>query len=243
MQAYIWLEKERAEEVLAGGLRPEGEGIEGLSLPRAGGGYIAALLNPADDYATAGSAGLVCLRLNVDAKKAYVIDTARIEGKIADTLAPAEKYVFGTYRRPLLVIPEQVEPENIKKYEGVLDAPVLYENSEKIYIDRQFALADDNDPGFREIALRAYHEKQAAAGRAVKYSGGAFRVKERIKTGKKPKKSEKSGIFRLFSAKTEGKNINGASGTGTVIEETVVEYAAPDGKPIGIYIDKKPTKG
>lgn len=210
MQAYIWLEKERAEEVLAGGLRPEGESIEGLSLPRTGGRYIAALLHPADRFYGRGTAGKVCLRLEIDAKKAYVIDIGRIKNKAADSLIPAEKYVYGTFRRPVLIVLTPVEPEDIKKYERVLDAPVLYENSEKIYIDRQFALADDNDPGFRETALRAYYEKQAAAGRAVKYSGEAIADKSRARSG---------------------------------MEETITEYLAQDGRPIGICVEKKPTKG
>ncbi|MBO4326707.1 MAG: hypothetical protein J5950_05510 [Clostridia bacterium] len=214
MLAYIWLEKDRAEEVLRGGLAPEGEGIDGLSLPRAGGAYIAAALHPADAYAAPGGStgSRECMRISIDARECYVIDTGRIGEKAVSTLIPADKYVLGSFRRPLLIIVSAVKAEDIKRYEGRIDAPLLYENSEKLYIDRQFALADEGDPGFRETALRAYYEKQVAMGRAVRYLGETLAPKKR--------------------------------GTWSVaIVETAEEYKAPDGSLLGVCLDKKITKG
>ncbi len=244
MLAYIWLEKEKAEEILAKGMKPEGEGVEGLALPRAGKEYIAALLHPADTFAGGGEADHVCLRLDIDRKTAYVIDAGRMAGRVQDTLTPADKYVFGSFRRPLLIITAPVRAEDIKRYEGNIDAPLLYENSEKIYIDRQFALIDDIDPAFREIALRAYYEKQTAAGRGVKYSGASFPVPEKIKNSKKEEKSSKNGFFRRFTgAGRGGRDKQGATAESGGIAEIVEEYVSPDGKLIGVNIEKKPVKG
>lgn len=246
MLAYIWLEKDRAEEVLRSGLAPEGEGIDGLSLPRAGGAYIAAALHPADAYAAGAgnAANSECMRISVDPKECYVIDAGRISEKVAATLIPADKYVLGTFRRPLLIIVSAVKAEDIRRYEGRMDAPLLYENSEKLYVDRQFALADDNDPGFRETALRAYYEKQAETGRAVKYSGETLVLKERLRNGKAEKKSSKGGIFRFFSQAGRGAGNEKERGAGVAaIVEMAEEFTAPDGSLLGVCLDKKNTKG
>lgn len=242
MLAYIWLEKETAEKALESGLAPEGEGIRGLALPRTGkaGKYIAALLHPKDTYAAAEGADNICLRLEIDPAAAFVIDAGRIGEKTAATLTPASSYVPGTFRRPLLIVTEQVPAQNIRRYEGVLDAPLLYENSEKLYIDRQFTLADEADPGFRETALRAYYEKQAGGGRAVKNSGGTLPVKELINSGRKEKKPSAGGLFRLFSGAGRASKQGAGPQPGAVtIVETAEEYTNPDGTLLGVSIEKE----
>ena len=242
MLAYIWLEKETAEKALESGLAPEGEGIKGLALPRTGkaGKYIAALIHPKDTYAAAEGADNICLRLEIDTAAAFVIDAGRIGEKTAATLTPAANYVLGSFRRPLLIVSGPVPAQNIRKYEGLFDAPLLYENSEKLYIDRQFALADEADPTFRETALRAYYEKQAGIGRAVKNSGETLPVKELVNGGKKEKKPSAGGLLRLFSGAGRASKQNSAPQPGAVsIVETAEEYTRPDGTLLGVSIEKE----
>jgi hypothetical protein len=230
MTGYVFLEKEKAEKVLKEGLAPERDGIRGIGFPSVKGPYIAAFFHPAENYAPAED-GTVCLRAEIPVREAFVADAARVPDKIAGTLLPLAEYKLGTYRRPFIVIPGGLAADCFSKRDNDLDAPLLYENSEKLYIDRSFALAEESDPGFRERALKAYYESLVDSGRAVKRSGEARDVKEDLLTGEPAKKKERGGLFRFFSK---------GNGPETVrIIEEIDEYSAPDGTVIGISIGKE----
>ena len=230
MTGYVFLEKEKAEKVLKEGLAPEGDGIRGIGFPSVKGPYIAAFFHPAENYAPTGD-DTVCLRAEIPVSDAFVADAARIPDKIPGTLLPLSEYKLGTYRRPFIVIPGGLAAERFSTRDRDIDAPLLYENSEKLYIDRCFALAEETDPGFRERALKAYYESLVESGRAVKRSGEARDVREHLLTGEPAKKKERGGLFRFFSR---------GNGPETVrITEEIDEYSAPDGTVLGISVGKR----
>ncbi len=205
MTVYCWLQPDGAEKAVREGLEPEGEGLKGESFRETGGKYIAALLHPGDEEKRAGR---VCVKLRIEPEKAYVAETGRIREKIGETLVKASGYRLGEYRKPVCLIAGRVPADNISIYDSSFDEPLLYESSEKLYVDRLFALADEADPGFRETALKAYFEKQRALGRLVRYSGEIYSG-----SGGAPK-----GLGRIV--------------------RTADEYRTPGGEIAGIIIEK-----
>ena len=233
MTLYIWLEQEKAEKAAAEGLSPEGEGIPGVRFAGIGKAYLVAFLHPAD--AGTASGRKVCLKLNIEPGEVRIFDAARIDEKARESLIPADRYRLGTYRRPWCVIARKITPEEISFYDSRMDEPLLYENSEKLYVDRIFELADDTDPGFRELAVKAYLEGQVAAGRAVKYSGPACASAERIaQSGDNAGKSGAGSRFRFLRQRLSGEQDPGGSGA-----ETAEEYRNPDGTLLGVTVTKR----
>ncbi len=243
MTAYIILEKEKAEKALAEGLAPEGDGIRGVKFSRVKGPYIAAFFHPEEPYVGKDACN-ECLCAELPDNAVYVADAGRAADKIPDTLVPLEKYKLGTYRRPFIVVTCELTADKLSRRDPDRGLPLLFENSEKLYVDRCYSAAEDSDPGFKERALKAYYESLAASGRAVKRSGTVWDVRENLLTGGEEKKKERGGIFRLFSRQQEGKKARDGEKTGAngvtiaKLAEESCEYVSPDGEIIGISISK-----
>lgn len=104
---------------------------------------MTAWLHP-DDLPDRGTAhGHVCLRLEVDPARCLVGDAdlfrfGRTEPllmeRFAASLVPLKAYRFGTFRSPECFIPSSVLDSQIVVLGRALDIPVLYENSETLYL-------------------------------------------------------------------------------------------------------------
>ena len=49
------------------------------------------------------------------------------------SIVPIQKYMLGTYKRPIVIITCSVLPDKIFLVNKIIDVPILYENSELIY--------------------------------------------------------------------------------------------------------------
>ena len=78
-------------------------------------------------------------------------------------------YTFGSFRKPECLVPGSVLPDAIEKYNKTMDEPLLYTNSEELYIDSMFAKFTDEIPGFKEQSLAAFFNSKRMDGvRSVK---------------------------------------------------------------------------
>lgn len=101
------------------------------------------LINPKDDLELYKSSDFSCLKLQVKFGKCFVADrfiydTAQDKSQNMElyytTIIPIEKYSFGSYRLPECLITTTILPGEAAVLDKRMDSPVLYSNSEELYI-------------------------------------------------------------------------------------------------------------
>lgn len=103
---------------------------------------FSALLNPKDDIELYKSPYFSCLKLQVKSEKCYVADRFIYETAQSQdidlyykTIVPIEEYMFGTYRLPECLIITTILPEEANVLDKRIDSPIIYTNSEELYIN------------------------------------------------------------------------------------------------------------
>lgn len=102
------------------------------------------LINPKDDLELYNSTSFTCIKVQVKPGKCFVADrfiynTAK--GQAPDlelyykTILPLEDYRFGTYRLPECLITTTILAGEAAVLDKRMDSPVLYTNSEELYIN------------------------------------------------------------------------------------------------------------
>jgi hypothetical protein len=100
------------------------------------------LINPKDDLQFYESTSMCCLKLQVKSERCFVADRFIYESaKEQDmdlyykTIVPIEQYMFGTYRLPECLITTTILAGEASILDKRMDSPVLYSNSEELYIN------------------------------------------------------------------------------------------------------------
>jgi hypothetical protein len=105
---------------------------------------FSALLNPKDDMNKYKSNDYRCLKLELYPKYCFIADkylydiglnNAEVMKIYTDSIMPIENYTFGLYRLPECLVTSTVIPEQISALDKRLDSPILFNNSEELYIN------------------------------------------------------------------------------------------------------------
>jgi len=116
------------------------------------------LINPKDDFELYKSTSFSCLKLQVKSEKCFIADrfiyeTAQSQNMelYYKTIVPIEQYMFGKYRLPECLITTTILAGEASILDKRMDSPVLYSNSEELYINNilqelreQFVETDDS---------------------------------------------------------------------------------------------------
>jgi len=138
---------------------------------------ISTLLNPRDDMQKYNSEKYRCVKLDVPLKYCYVADAylyevgtdyPEIMEKYLESVIPLEKYVFGMYRLPECLVTSTVIGEQISIYSKKLDSPILFENSNEIYIKNIMETYKDKNEDFYDNLLYLFYSKLAESQKVVK---------------------------------------------------------------------------
>ncbi len=73
-------------------------------------------------------------------------------------------YVYGSYRTPECLITATVIPGQIKVMNRVRDIPVLFDNSEELYLNNLTEITREKYSDFTETALYCYFDRLAGKG-------------------------------------------------------------------------------
>lgn len=173
MKAYYFVPASEAEEITECGLEiGRGE----YFVPKFvwnGGKCFAARLHPGDYAPEEFSPERKCLKIDLSRVRAFIAEEAILYTDIPEekkrqwfeeSILPVDEYKLGTYRKPLCLITNTILPQAMEVYDSLIDEALLYENSEELYLGRLLSQAEDN-PEFRELALRAYMDSEAAKGK------------------------------------------------------------------------------
>jgi|GEM_PF-164885 len=133
------------------------------------------LLNPKDDPGLYKSPGYTCLKIQVKNEKCFIADRFLYENakELKDSelelyyksVIPIEKYIFGAYRLPECLITTTILPGEAAVLDKRMDSPVIYTNSEELYInnvlqDLRERLAESDDFLLYYFFDRLAEEKQ-----------------------------------------------------------------------------------
>lgn len=142
---YFFVSREKVEDIVDCGLKlsewyDREIIIPGINEKKK---VLKALLNPRDDTEMIKDTDYQCLRLQVELDYCWVADASLYKMSQEDlrtmelyykNIIPLKDYCFGTFRNPEVLVTKSVLPEFIKVAGEVLDIPLLYENSEKLYL-------------------------------------------------------------------------------------------------------------
>ena len=133
--------------------------------------YIAAKLNPNDIEKADGE---TVIRLVTDESYCFVAEGAFFEEhilcvqsggddfwlrKYENTVIPASEYKFGMYRNPDYLICRTLFSEQIERFDRRKGEPILYNDSDELYMGRMVRMAEDMCENFYEVAVEAVFEK------------------------------------------------------------------------------------
>jgi hypothetical protein len=139
---------------------------------------LTALLNPKDDIEKYNSNHLVCVKIEIEPEYCFVGDRYLYNGGLElpevmkiyrSSIIPISKYIFGTHRLPECLVTSTVIGGHISILNKRLDSPVLYENSEALYINNTMEYYKEVDANFNNASLYYFCEKLTELGRFKKF--------------------------------------------------------------------------
>lgn len=160
MIAYFYIDKNDAEVAAECGLKLSLYGREILADPEHPIRAITALISPKDDMAKYEDENLTCLKLDIPRGKLLVAEELYLSTGnrewFNESVVHAENYIFGTYRKPCYLITFTISSEYIGILDKSRDVPVLYDDSEEVYIHKVKGAFEDKDENFYDKALYGY---------------------------------------------------------------------------------------
>jgi len=136
---------------------------------------FSALINPKDDSRLYQSDLFRCLKLQVNSDKCYVADRFVYETAwktdpelYYKTIIPVENYMFGTYRFPECLVTTTILPDQVSLLDKRMDSPIIYTNSEELYIDNILQELKDKDAEVNDLLLYYFFDRLADMGKLDK---------------------------------------------------------------------------
>ena len=146
---------------------------------------LTALLNPKDDMEKYKSDRYRCVKLEVLPKYCFIADSHLYRMGLSNPAAmelyyksvmPVEDYVFGSYRLPECLITSTVIGEYISMLQDKLGPPLLFDNSEELYLNNIMEVYQEENTEFIDAMLYCFYSKLAEMGRLRKMEDKENRV-------------------------------------------------------------------
>ncbi len=137
---------------------------------------IIALLNPKDDIVKYRSNDYTCLRLEIKLRHCFVADAMLFEVGLESTeamklfnesIVQADKYIYGTYRIPECLVTTTVISDQIKVLDKRIDLPILFDNSEELYMNNIIENYREEYRNFNDMMLYTFNMKLVEAKKAT----------------------------------------------------------------------------
>jgi len=139
---------------------------------------ITALLNPKDDMEKYMSSDYRCVKLEIDQKYCYVADRylyqiglsePQVMEMYIESIIPVQDYIFGSYRLPECLVTSTVIGGHISVLNKNIDSPVLFDNSEELYINNIVEMYKENHNDFINDMLYYFYCNLTMCGKYEKY--------------------------------------------------------------------------
>jgi hypothetical protein len=146
---------------------------------------IIAFLNPKDDMEKYMSNDYRCVKLEVATNYCYVADRylyqvglsePRVMDLYIESIIPVQEYIFGSYRLPECLVTSTVIGGHISPLNKSLDSPVLFNNSEELYISNIIETHKEGHCNFMDDMLYYFYCNLAMCGKFDKYEDGGRKI-------------------------------------------------------------------
>lgn len=148
---------------------------------------ISALLNPRDDMKRYRSSEFKCIKMEVMPKYCYIADSLLYETGLANpeamemylrTIVPVGKYNFGHFRLPECLVVSTVIGDHVSILDKRLDSPVLYTNSEELYVGNIIEDFKEKYGNFNDALLYSFFLKLVEYGgyRMISHEGSGTAI-------------------------------------------------------------------
>ncbi|MGE5472896.1 MAG: hypothetical protein ACM3UU_01605 [Ignavibacteriales bacterium] len=163
MDAYLYIPSGEKAEALMCGIKLSSRAEKTVVINDYPSQCISALLNPRDEVEKLKSADFVCLRVDINPENCYIADKSlygskELEELYAKSIISPKDYVFGTYRAPECLIPRTILPESLSVASKAIGFPVLYKNSEELYVNNLIEKFKEMYPDFNETIISLFIE-------------------------------------------------------------------------------------
>lgn len=179
MKVFYFAKVDSAEEIMDCGIKLNQYFEREITVNGFQKRFLLAYLHPAD-----------CLKFYDDTYKAVKIKAPEESSYIAEgalyddqnlhlyesSLIPIREYRLGTYRKPECLIQCTLLPHQIEDYDRRRDEPILYDNSENLYMNRVLYKAREEYSFFDDLALERYYDMLVEEGKYIKEECPDFNV-------------------------------------------------------------------
>jgi len=189
-QVYIHLPKLEAERALVGGIKLSEKKERTFTYQGIKFNCFTGWLHPNDDITRQGDEEYVCIKLNLDERYCFVGARDLYPHELYfKSLVPFSQYRLGTFRRPQCLICSTVLPSRVKVQGRRLDVPLLYGNSEELYLENVQSFLAGEYSAFQNDQLYSFFQMLALQDRFEQIEtedGVVFVGKEGIFSFRKP---------------------------------------------------------
>jgi len=165
-EVYYYIPKEEVENAVECGLKLSEYFDKEVVIGNTRQKCISALLNPKDDMEKYRSESLRCVKLELPPEYCFVADKylyeiglnhSEVMELYLDSIMPIKDYTFGLYRLPECLVTSTVIGEHINLLNKGLDSPVLFDNSEELYINNAIENLKEDYPDINDIMLYFFY--------------------------------------------------------------------------------------
>ena len=134
---------------------------------------ISALLNPRDDMEKYVSPEYRCIKMEIMTKYCYIADGVLYQAGLVNSeamnlynrsIVTAESYKFGHFRLPECLVTSTVIGEYVSILDKRLDSPILFNNSEELYVGNIIESFKENHVNFNDALLYTFFCRLADIG-------------------------------------------------------------------------------
>jgi hypothetical protein len=161
MEAYYYVPISEKENIVTCGMKLSETAERMVMIDGHPTNCISALLHPKDNMTKYKSNQFTCIRIELKEKFCFVGEKSFAEDPLSHDLylksiIPVENYKLGTYRNPECLITCTILPENISLENKTIGYPILYNNSQDLYISSLMETLANQYSNFDEIVLRLF---------------------------------------------------------------------------------------
>lgn len=185
VEVYYYLPAERVDEIVECGLKLLDWYSKELTIEGDVRKCLSALLNPKDDIEKYRSKRFKCIKLELSYNYCFAADQSLYKAGLASpeimelykkSVIPLKQYMFGSYRLPECLITSTVIAGHIRVLDKRLDSPVLFDNSEDLYINNILETYKETHHDFNDCLLYNFYCRLAETGKVDKIEDADNRI-------------------------------------------------------------------
>lgn len=182
VEVYFYLPAGRVEDAVECGVKLSDWYSKVIEMESGIKKCISALLNPRDDTEKYKSSDYKCIKMEIMTKYCYVAESLLYQAGLVypeamelyhRTIVPLESYNFGHFRLPECLVTSTVIGDQVSILDKRLDSPILFNNSEELYMGNIIEDFKEKHSNFNDALLYSFFLRLTETGiyRMIKNEG------------------------------------------------------------------------